>query len=281
MNNSFNNRSLAVASTEIGRELADHNGATFYVKGTCMYPAMRPGDVLTIQSRRASDVSVGDIAVCSRNNAYLTCHRVIERFERNGHAFIITRPDRGKGPDEPAFDENLLGVVINITRRGRPVPLRSAAYPLPVRLYYAIRAALAGMAYRLKLRLSSALGRLSGTVIYRLIARMLFFIFSPRMRFEVSVPLNAALGDGIYRRLDPDTFDTRIEWKGKLITRWTLMLYLDGRREPAARITYERDAGAHDTWCVAESYVDTLYRGAGLNDALAQKAGAIIERGSR
>ena len=89
-------RGLSVASLEIGRVLADRDGVTFRAQGTCMYPTIRQGDVLRIRSCAASQVTVGEIAVC-RTPEFLFSHRVIATGERDGRPFVVTRSDRNLG----------------------------------------------------------------------------------------------------------------------------------------------------------------------------------------
>jgi len=276
---SYTRRSLAAASLDMGRILADRGDVPFHVKGTCMYPTMRPGDVVKIQSRPVTDVLVGDIAVCQRGHAYFFCHRVIYKGEREGRPFIVTRTDRSRdGIDEPTFDENLLGVVAAIIRNGKSVPLQPTEYPFPARCYYLMRAALMQAAYRLRLRTMRVVARLVKTGLYRFIARTLVVFVRSRLRYIVNVPLNATLGDGVYRRFDPDSFDLRMEWKGKRIDRWTLMLHLNGACEPIARTTFVRSTDAMDVWHALEPHVRTTYCGAGLDDELLGKAKTILAR---
>lgn len=275
---SFDQRSLVVASLDIGRVLADRNGVTFRAKGTSMYPTIRAGDVLRIQSRAATDVSVGDIAVCRRPK-YLFSHRVIGKGLEEGRAYIVTRPDRFRqGWDELTFDENLLGVIVTITRNGKPVPLQPTVYPLPVRCYYRMRVAFINVAERWQIWVTAVFARLAHSKFYQFVARTWFVPARPLLRYTVSVPLNPTLGDGVYRRFDPDAFDLRMQWKGRRIDRWTLMLHLNGAREPVARVTFARSAHAIDVWRVAESHVHLRYRGAGLDDALFRKAQTVFAR---
>lgn len=279
---SYTKFSLAVASLDIGRVLADRGGVTFSVKGTCMYPTIRPGDVLSIQSCPAADVSIGDIAVCRRSKRYLSCHRVIHKDESDGRAFIITRTDRSRhGMDEPTFDEDLLGVVTAITRKGQSVPLQPTAYPFPVRCYHGVCVAFLHAANRIEAWLTGASERLVQTGVYRSINRARFAFARSRSRYIVNVPLNAVLGDGVYRRFDPDTFDLRMKWKGKRIDRWTLLLQLGRARDPAARVTFVRSADDIDAWRVVESHVSMAYCGARLDDDLIRKAETIFARSSQ
>ena len=100
--------SLVLASLEVGKALADRGRTTFRAQGTCMYPTVRPGDVLHIESRTVDEVAVGDIAVC-RRPGYLFSHRTIGKGVHNGRPYIVTRPDRvRRGDDGPTFDQDVL-----------------------------------------------------------------------------------------------------------------------------------------------------------------------------
>jgi hypothetical protein len=273
---SFAQRSLVLASLDIGRVLADRDGVTFRAQGTCMYPTVRPGDVLRIQSRRAAVVAVGDIAVC-RTPDYLFSHRVIATGERDGRAYIVTRPDRSRaGSDAPTFDENLLGVVVAITRNGKPVPLQPTRYPWLIRRYYAARVALIEAKPRALFWLASALAHAQSHTLYRHIAHRLFMLTRPRISYSVRLPLNAKLGDAVYRQFAPAEFDAQAKWQGRAIDRWTLALLLNEARQSAAWMTFARNADA--TWRVVESYVRVRYRGVGLDDALMRQAEEILAR---
>ena len=269
-------RGLAVASLDIGRVLADRDGVTFRAQGACMYPTIRPGDVLRIRSCAASEVTVGEIAVC-RTPDYLFSHRVIATGEKDGRSFVVTRPDRslGKG-DDPTFDENLLGVVVSATRGGKPVPLQPTRYAWPGRTWYAARLALIEGSARLRWWQARHLGPLGGNVLQRTLARAWFKLAHPRVTFAVEVPLNATLGDAVFHRVDPAEFDPARKWHDRPIERWTLVAHLDGAAEPAAWATFVRDR--KESWRVAESHVRRRYRGAGLDAVLEERAGRLIGR---
>ena len=127
--------SLVAASLEIGKALADSDRVTFRAQGTCMYPCVRPGDVLRIESRAAEEVAIGDIAVC-RRPGYLFGHRTIDKGVEDGRRYIVTRPDRSSsGSDGPTYGEDVLGIVTAIERKGKRVEPRRRRYPWPVRLY--------------------------------------------------------------------------------------------------------------------------------------------------
>ncbi len=275
----FARQSLVRASLDIGRVLAQRDGVTFTAQGTCMYPTVRPGDVLTIKPRSVSDITVGDIAVC-RAPDYLFSHRVIERGEHEGRAYIVTRPDRSRhGSDNPTFDENLLGVVVAIKRNGKPVPLLPTRYSKLIRYYYKKRLALIEAQERLKLRLSELLSRTDISIIYRPFVKTLFMLARPRLTCVVQVPLNATLGDAVFHRLEPDDFNPETAVNGRKIMRWTIVVRLNGGHEPAAWSTFVR--GEDDTWVVVESHVRMRYRGAGLDSMLTAQAEKILMRKSK
>jgi hypothetical protein len=276
---SFVRQSLVRSSLEIGRVLAERDGVTFIAQGTCMYPTVRPKDVLTIKPRPAADIAVGDIAVC-RTPDYLFSHRVIDKGEHEGRTYIITRPDRNRyGNDGKTFDENLLGVVVAIKRNGKKVPLVPTQYHRLIRYYYKKRLVLIETKECLKLRLTELVIHKDTSVFYRLTVRTWFMLTRPCMTYVVQIPLNETLGNTVSRRLELDTFDPETAVDGRKIMHWTIAAHLNGGRIPAAWVVFARDEA--DTWRVTESHVRLRYRGAGLEEALWQKAEKIFATGSR
>jgi predicted GNAT family acetyltransferase len=272
---SFTRSSLVLASLDIGRVLSDRDRVTFRAQGTCMYPTVRPGDILRIRSRQAADVVVGDIVIC-RGPDCLFGHRVIAKGERDGRTYIVTRPDRARaGSDVPTFDENLLGVVIAIERHGKRAPLQPAAYPWLRRWYFATRRVLAQFQPRVWDGLVTALARIQASALYRRMAKGWLALLHPQVGYTVRLPFSRKL-DAVYRPLAPDEFDVRMEWQGRAVERWTLALRLSDARQPAAWATFAHDRD--HTWHIEQSYVRVRYRGAGLDDALITQAEAILAR---
>jgi hypothetical protein len=269
--------SLVLASLDIGRVLADRDGVTVRALGTCMYPVVRPGDVLRMQSRSAADVVVGDIAIC-RGQGFLFGHRVIAKGVRDGRPFILTRPDRARGgSDVPTFDENLLGVVIAIERNGKRVPFQPRAYPWFMRRTYAARRALIEAGPRARLWIVDVLARVQSRAWYGNMARRWFVLTRPSTAYTIRLPMNATLGDAVYRQLEPREFDARTTWQGRAVERWTLALHLNRARETAAWATFA--LCADNTWRVEESHVRLRYCAMGLHELLLRQAEAILAKG--
>jgi hypothetical protein len=254
----FTHSSLVLASLDIGRVLTDRDGVTFRAQGTCMCPAVRPGDVLRIQSRPAAAVAVGDIAVC-RAPDYLFGHRVIGKGERDGRAYIVTRPDRARaGSGAPTFDENLLGVVITIERNAKRVRLRPTGYPWLACWYFAACLVLTELQPHVLAALMTTLARIQDSALYRRMARGSLALLHPQVGYTVQLPFNSKL-DGVYRPLAPDEFDVRMEWQGRAVERWTLALRLSDARQPAAWATFARD-GDHISSPPYSVFQKAIYR---------------------
>ncbi len=271
--------SLVLASMDIGRVLADRGGVIFHARETCMYPNVFPGDVLTIQSRSARDVEVGDIAVC-RTPGYLFGHRVIETGEDEGRAYIITRPDSSvEGSDGPTFDEDLLGVVVKIKRNGKPVPLKPKVYPKVIRYYYMKRLAFIEVKNRFKNRIINCLVQSCNGVIYGACAKIWYKLACPGLTYAVKVPLNTALGDVVYRCYEADVFDPEKAWKENKSRSWILSLHLNEEREAGAQVTFVRNQ--EGDWELKESHVRLRYSGLGFDKLLFERAEKIFASGAR
>lgn len=268
--------SLAVAALDVARVLADRDGITFRAQGTCMYPTLRPGDVLRIRSCSAAAVDVGDIAVC-RTPDYLFSHRVIATGERDGDAYVVTRPDRAAdGADSPSFDDDLLGVVVAIERNGRSVPLQPAAYRWPRRAYHRARLTWMESEPRVRLCADALAAVLQRRAAYEWAARRWYAHRRPSLRFTVRAPVIATLGDAVSREVEPSAFDPDVEWRGRRLDSWTLIAQVGGERRPAASLTFARDADG--AWRPQASTVRVRYRGSGLDAALLRQAEEIIGR---
>lgn len=271
--------SLAQASLEIGRVLAGRDGLTFRAAGTCMYPTVRPGDVLRIRPCAISEAAVGDIAVC-RRPTHLFSHRVVATGADGGRCCIITRPDRiPEGDDGPTGEEDFLGIVSGIERGGRQVPasqLGVASYSRPLAACFALRIKLIETALRARLWWDEAADNIRESAIYRVLAGACLAMASPRISYCVRVP-QPALGDAVYRELKPEEFDPQSDWRGRQVNRWTLALHINGADEPAAWMTWSREEA--DSWAEAASFVAGRWRGAGLEKKLRKRAEPIL-RGS-
>ena len=127
--------SLVLQMFELGHLFLENNMIKFYNQGKCMYPCIRPKDALHLESRNAGGIQVGDIAVYRRFNR-LFAHRTIDKGSKDGHDYIVTRPDTARlGNDGPSFDKDILGIVVRIERNGVLIDTKPKEYSLIVKLF--------------------------------------------------------------------------------------------------------------------------------------------------
>lgn len=81
-----------------------------------MAPAIRPGDLLSVESVAVDQVCPGEIVVFTREGR-LVAHRLLAKTE----CYLITRGDRARQNDSPVSRNNFVGRVTCIKRGGTPV----------------------------------------------------------------------------------------------------------------------------------------------------------------
>lgn len=94
------------------------------VNGSSMLPAIWPGDVLLIRHCGFEEAAVGEIVLFTRHRR-LFAHRVIAR----SGAGLVTQGDGISEPDPSVSASELLGMVSQVLRRGKPIRTRSALTP--------------------------------------------------------------------------------------------------------------------------------------------------------
>jgi hypothetical protein len=126
---------LAALRLELAVEVARTFGSLrLRVAGTSMMPAIRPGDLLSIDRVNLRDTSPGEIVMFARVGR-LFAHRIVDQ---SGGAsdpcasapycasepYLVTRGDRLLENDPPVFQSELIGRVTSIERAGSPVRSR-------------------------------------------------------------------------------------------------------------------------------------------------------------
>ena len=274
-------RTLLVASLEIAGALADREATTFLAQGTCMYPAVRPGDVLHVRTRTLTETTVGDIAVC-RGPGYLFGHRVIRKETYCGRACIVTRPDRTRqGDDGPIFDEGLLGVVVGLERNSRRLPVPRPPCPEALSARPATRLYLLEQAFAMRAELPGVLAFAQQAVAYRWLSRRLLTLTRTVPSFEVRVPFLVHRVHDVYQVVPPEDFDpSNGIFQGRPLFFWSLSLLFRGNKRPAAEAEFVlRPPGCrYAGWWVHALRVRIRYGGVGLETDLLGKAEAILAR---
>jgi len=99
------------------------------VWGSSMLPAIWPGDVVTARRSDIGDLKPGDL-VLYRRDAGLVVHRI----KRISSDFLITRGDSVPSDDPPVRMPEVLGRVVAIERRDRPVSINQSCWQRGVAL---------------------------------------------------------------------------------------------------------------------------------------------------
>ena len=94
------------------------------VSGTSMVPAIRPGDLVSVERARAAEIAPGEIVVFAREGR-LIVHRVVARTGSPGDGYLVTRGDRTRRNDALVSSAELVGRVTQIARGHCRVRARS------------------------------------------------------------------------------------------------------------------------------------------------------------
>ena len=98
------------------------------VTGLSMFPAVRPGDTLLVDRVNSSAVTEGDIVLFGRDRR-LFAHRIVAKGS-HGSSPMLTRGDAMPKPDSPVDDDEFLGKVSYVVRRGRCIePCKTLRLP--------------------------------------------------------------------------------------------------------------------------------------------------------
>ena len=105
-------------------------GVRFKANGWSMYPTIRDGEMISVESVLPSQIRHGDI-ILYRSSRGITAHRVIRvQMETNsavvphGPSFLFTtRGDSIRADDPPLMSDQILGKVCSVERKGRTVAL--------------------------------------------------------------------------------------------------------------------------------------------------------------
>jgi hypothetical protein len=103
----------------VAEVLQRFGAARIQVGGTSMLPAIRPRDVLIVETRPLQKIRVADIVLFTLNNR-LFAHRVVRTgVDDAGCLVLVTRGDTHHDEDLPIASHQLLGQVVTVWRNGR------------------------------------------------------------------------------------------------------------------------------------------------------------------
>jgi len=274
--------SLILTSLELGKILADRKATTFRAQGYCMYPLIRPGNILHIVSKTVKEVKVGDIAVC-RREGFLFGHRTIEKRTHSGKPCIITRTDNSKqGNDGPTFEKDLLGIVSSIDRQGRRIATARKHYSQLAKCIISAHLKLISYGFTLKQRTISTLSRLQQNPWYRRTVRPFVTATASRRSFTVELPFAGKWKTGLFHPIPAGKFDiASTTWQGHSVDKWRLTLSFNGKSHPAAQASFvlRPPECPFSGWWLEDLQVRVRYQGADFEKELISMAEEILACG--
>jgi signal peptidase I len=142
------------ACCDLLTEVVHNTGsASLKVTGFSMLPALRPGDVITVERHTLDKLQPGRI-ILFRRDGRLTAHRIIRASAES----LLTQGDSVPAQDLPVQPTEIVGQVVGIHRNGRSV---DPQYKLAQRLISSVLRK-SDWCTRLFLRLTSTRQHFSG-----------------------------------------------------------------------------------------------------------------------
>ena len=106
-----------------GEVLRSFGSLRFAATGWSMLPAFWPGDTLMVERVSPGQVRAGEVVLIGREGR-LCAHRVVSMAEDTGGPCWITRGDAMSAPDRPVRENELLGRVTYLIRRGKCIAVQ-------------------------------------------------------------------------------------------------------------------------------------------------------------
>ena len=97
---------------------------TFPISGWSMYPFIDDGDLITVQPCSRKKLHVNDVVLYRRINGPLVLHRIV-KINENGIYLCGDQQSIIEGPIHP---EQIYGVMIEITHRGKTICVTNSFY---------------------------------------------------------------------------------------------------------------------------------------------------------
>ncbi|MFA5114474.1 MAG: hypothetical protein WC469_00205 [Candidatus Omnitrophota bacterium] len=247
---------------EFKETMIRRNIVKFYAKGICMYPAVRPGDILHLECKKIDDIKVGDIAVYRRNNN-LFGHRVINKGCQEGAAYLIVSPDNsGDGSEGPIFSDDIAGVIVNIERK------RSSRVNVEFIILMKIKKFLSkNFIYPMAFMQSS--------LLYKQIAKILSLKIKKDLTFSITMPLKGNINSRFRRVVSSDEV-FNFNRDENLLLEWTLVLNIS--RRPVASLSFVRHPKdcCFSGWWISQGKIMNLYRGSIIEEEIFKKSEELL-----
>lgn len=256
--------------------LLQNRMVNFSVGGFCMYPAIRPADRLHIEPKKAKHIKIGEVAVYRRHNL-LFAHRTIDKGDEMGRHYIITKPDNTKHcNDGPHFDENIVGVVSSIERKGRILSAEKKPYPALKVLFLEVFFAL----LRLKcIIMDSCLYLLAFLQQFRVFRAILqlFSLDDKGLKFIMRAPLDNNVNSLFYTDIyHEDLIRINLRRNENSVLKWALSINSGSAAVADLSFVFKPKSCIFAGWWISQPTVTPRYWGTQIEEKIFQKAEELL-----
>jgi hypothetical protein len=265
---------------ELSKIAVDNKLVKFLATGTCMYPCLRPKDTLHIEPKTVKKIEVDDIAVFMRSS-HIYSHRTIDKKKDKDMHYILTRPDRSvRGNDGPIFNEDALGVISKIERKGRILDPARKDYSLIERIYF--DSWLRRYYFKKKLwgKFVYAICYLQQFKPYKKIACFIFPKFYKKLSLAIQVPLNFKISSRFSQGLDLEEFKTNClnMVEEEKLSRWSITAYLESKPAGFVSFIYRPSNCPFPGWWISTAHIRIRNRNFGIEERLFQEINDVFKK---
>jgi hypothetical protein len=266
---------MVVQFFEFGRLLMGKKIKSMHAQGTCMYPCIRPGDILHIAPCGIKQIKIGDIPVYRRFNR-LYAHRAIDKGSKDGFDFIVTRPDTsGFGNDGPVFDSDVLGIVSHIKRKGKVSGTAKATHPFFNKLFLRFYIYLYSLRGHLQAKGSFFLKRLQQCRAYRNLAGFLFL--GEGVEIVLQSPINAKPNSRFFSQVS-ETELLKLLNAIPGVSKWSIQAKINSSLVCYMSFICKPANCPFRGWWAYEAMVKARYRGTAVERIFLEELQRILER---
>ena len=241
-----------------------------------MYPTLRTGDVVDVDPTEKETLETGDIVVFQKERE-LICHRLVEIHESVSPQPLLTQGDATTHPDPPLSQQEILGKVISIERKGTKwIPPREIPKPsLGDTLIFSLKPNITRLRYLFITRLRYLLLYLQSFHTFRLLYRL---VFKPNVSYLIGLPTTSRLHPKFWRYL---SYSSEVKKKGMKDPvrgmRYRFLAKVGEGIVGSLEIKASQDEDLSH-WSISHLFVRTRYRGCGIATTLLRLGFQMLRR---
>ncbi|MDD5216892.1 MAG: S24 family peptidase [Candidatus Omnitrophica bacterium] len=108
----------------------------FSVLSGGMRPLITPYDKIRVRKVSSDQIVAGDIVVFKRTDGQFTVHRILSKRNENGRVIYTAKADARQNIDPPIEEEQIIGKVIAVKKRGIVLRLDNRLGLVLIRVFY-------------------------------------------------------------------------------------------------------------------------------------------------